>query len=107
MARLAALAAQQPRVDVRPEFRLWPEHLPAFGLWCAIQTQWRVGMAGPTGLDWQGVRAHPATRALPRQQRESVLADVACMESAWLAERGRIARMQQPTGHADPIGLER
>lgn len=103
-ARVAALSATQPRVDVRPEFRLWPEHLPAFALWCAVQTQWRTSMAGPTGLDWQGVRAHPAARALPRAQREPVLADLACMEVAWLAHRAHLARLREQHP-AEPTGL--
>lgn len=94
----AASSAAAP--DLRLEFRLWPEHLAAFSLWCAVQTQWRTGMAGPTGLDWCGVRAHPASRALPRQQRERILADLACMEVAWLAERARIAQANR--SNADP-----
>lgn len=31
---------------------LWPEHLAPFELFCAMLTQWRMGMAGPVGLDY-------------------------------------------------------
>ena len=31
---------------------LWPEHQTALQIFGALQTQWRVGMAGATGLDY-------------------------------------------------------
>lgn len=31
---------------------IWPEHRPAFEAFVAMGTQWRIGMAGPTGLDY-------------------------------------------------------
>ena len=37
-------------------FYLWPEHLSALSLWRDVQTQWRVGWNGRTGLDYAGVR---------------------------------------------------
>lgn len=53
-------------------FYLWPENLPAFELWAELQTQWRVGVQGPTGLDYAGVAAHlrHARRLRPRALRE-------------------------------------
>lgn len=98
---VAAVPAAAP--DLRLEFRIWPEHLPVFGLWCAVQTQWRAGMAGPTGLDWCGVRAHPASRALPRPERERIFSDLACMEVAWLAERSRIAQAERAASGTSPL----
>lgn len=82
------MASQQRPAE--PEvFHLWPEHVAAFRLWQAVQTQFRWAAERPTGLDWQGVRAHPACWALPAEDRERVLADVAEIEPAWLAERNR------------------
>jgi hypothetical protein len=49
-----------------------------------VQTQWRHGFNGPTGLDYAGVRASPAWRKL--RKREQAFADVCVMERAWLAE---------------------
>lgn len=72
--------------NVLQEFWLWPEHEPALLLWAAVQTQWRTGMAGATGLDYAGVRASPAFVALQRRQRERVFADVCTMERAALTE---------------------
>lgn len=40
------------------ETHLWPCNLGAWGLWQELQTQWRVGMAGATGLDYTAVVAH-------------------------------------------------
>lgn len=74
------------RVRADPAFWLWPEHVAVLNLWFAAQTQWRHGMAGPTGLDYAGVRAAPAFRRIPRADRERVLDDVCVMERAWLPE---------------------
>lgn len=39
------------------EPQLWPQNLPIVQLWLDLQTQWRVGFAGPTGLDYTAARA--------------------------------------------------
>lgn len=39
------------------EVFLWPENVDTWAHWCALQTQWRTGMAGATGLDYTAVRA--------------------------------------------------
>lgn len=31
---------------------VWPENWAAFSLFASLQTQWRTGMGGPTGLDY-------------------------------------------------------
>lgn len=85
---MAAAAAH--RKPAEPDvFVLWPEHVEAFRVFQAVQTQFRWSDNRPTGLDWQSVRAHPACRAVRREDRERVLADVAEIEPAWLAERNR------------------
>lgn len=65
--------------------------MPALHLWGAMQSQWRHGFRGPTGLDWPGVRAHPAVLAIPPADREPLLQSLAVMEDAWLRERARLA----------------
>lgn len=50
------------------EVYLWPCNVDAWRCWLDVQTQWRVGMGGRTGLDYAGVRAYldeaqPADRA--------------------------------------------
>lgn len=36
---------------------LWPDNVAAWDAWLAVQTQWRQGMAGATGLCYAGVQA--------------------------------------------------
>lgn len=31
---------------------MWPENLRAYELFQGLRTQWRIGMSGPTGLDY-------------------------------------------------------
>lgn len=97
-ARLGAVQSAEPAA---PVFWVWAENLDAYHLWLAVQTQWRVGMSGPSGLDYASIRAKPVFRAItPRDRREALLGDVEAMEGAWLAERAR--QHQQP---AAPRGL--
>jgi hypothetical protein len=35
-----------------PPVEVWPENWPICELFSCLGTQWRVGMAGPTGLDY-------------------------------------------------------
>lgn len=37
---------------VEADFEVWGENWPAFELFTAMNTQWRVGMSGATGLDY-------------------------------------------------------
>lgn len=37
---------------------LWPCNATAWLCWQAVQTQWRIGMGGATGLDYTAVLAH-------------------------------------------------
>lgn len=39
------------------EHYLWPCNVALWGVWQHLQTQWRMGMGGATGLDYAGVRA--------------------------------------------------
>lgn len=82
---------QQAEGALEEVFHLWPEHEAALQLFQAVETQFQRTNEGlPTGLDYCRVRAHPAFRALPRAEREAVLADVATMEPAWIRERVRL-----------------
>lgn len=47
-----------PEAQQVEEIYLWPCNLPAWNCWHAIQTQWRIGMAGATGLDYPSVLAY-------------------------------------------------
>ena len=67
------------------EVTVWPELAPALELFCSLQTQWRTGVAGPTGLDY-GALTPPLLTALgltARRLRE-LWPDLQAMERAAL-----------------------
>jgi len=68
------------------EFWLWPENEPAFLFWMSLQTQWHVGMAGPTGLNYQGVEICMRRRGVRPSERDRMFDLVQVMERAALDE---------------------
>lgn len=69
--------------------RVWPEHRLAFDVFCAMQTQWRMGGGGmggsvPTGLDYPALQAVMQLLDVPKADRVQVFADVRVMEGAAL-----------------------
>ncbi len=40
------------REDDLEHVEVWPENWPAFSLFTRVQTQWRLGPGGATGLDY-------------------------------------------------------
>lgn len=63
---------------------LWPCNVDAWRHWCAVQTQWRIGMGGATGLDYAGVRAYLLDYTTARKQRVEVLDGIRAAERATL-----------------------
>ena len=86
-----APAAVAPVADAAPWY-LWPCNERVWRLWLSVQTQWRTGMAGRTGLDYAGVRV-PVDRRMPRRQRGEAFAALCSMERAallaWDEQRDR------------------
>ena len=74
---------------------LWPDNRPAWELWLAVQTQWRVGLGGATGLDYSAVAAVMHMQGTPRKERSELLALLRVMEAevleVWGKERERLA----------------
>jgi len=68
------------------EFWLWPENEEAFRFWLAVQTQWNVGMAGPTGLNYHGVEICMRRRGVRAATRNHLFELVQAMERATLDE---------------------
>lgn len=74
---------------------LWPDSLPAWAAWQAVQTQWRTGgMGGQTGLDYMGVRAWldecgPRRRSQRREWFECIQACEAATLAAWAEHQSR------------------
>lgn len=75
------------------EVYLWPCNVQAWQCWCDLQTQWRVGVAGATGLDYAGVRAYLDEEGLAGDSRRDVVAGIRAAERAalevWAQQRER------------------
>ena len=73
---------------------MWPCNLHAWGLWQELQTQWRVGMAGATGLDYTAVIAHLRASGLRGEPLREAYAAIREAESAtlevWAEEREQL-----------------
>lgn len=71
---------------------LWPDCVRAWGCWMGVQTQWRVGMAGATGLDYAGVRAFLDEQDLGDERLEVFSCIQACERATldvWAEQRER------------------
>ena len=64
---------------------IWPENWAIFTVFRRVSTQWRVGMAGPTGLDYNVVyRLLDDLAGGDRDEWYQLLDDMMIMESAAL-----------------------
>ncbi len=63
---------------------LWPCNVLAWRCWQGVQTQWRTGMEGRTGLDYTGVRAYLDLRGIRGADRRTVFAGIQACEAASL-----------------------
>ena len=101
VAQLGLLDRQEPE---RVAY-LWPDNLLAWRCWQGVQTQWRVGMGGATGLDYAGVRAFLDEQDLQRDERREVFAGIQACERAtlevWAEQRER--EQQERAGSGPPV----
>lgn len=79
---------------VQDEAYLWPCNVPAWGVWCAVQSQWRAGMAGREGLDYAGVRAYLDESGLCGDERRSIFTAIQAAEHASLEAWAEQRRLQ-------------
>lgn len=70
---------------------IWPENWAALEVFSALQTQWRVGMAGPTGLDYAVLPVVMDLQGIAPAERAECFAGVQEMESEALKIFGRNA----------------
>jgi hypothetical protein len=69
-----------------PPVEVWEENAAAFQVFTAMVTQWRVGMNGPTGLDYAALEPVMRLTGVPRKEWPGVFADLRLMEDAALEE---------------------
>ena len=64
---------------------IWPDNRPALVVFLAMRTQWRTGMAGPTGLDYAALPELWRRCGIKAAERDGVFADLQTLELAALA----------------------
>ena len=78
-----------PEDDRDDNFEVLPENWEAVQMFMRCQTQWRVGMAGPIGLDYGAVNW--LLRLYEVEDQRSVLEDLQTMEAAVLVTMSKRA----------------
>lgn len=67
--------------DVDDSIELWATNAQSFSVFEAMGTQWRMGMAGATGLDYQALPVVLEMAGLKkRKDRLAIFADLRVME---------------------------
>jgi len=81
---LAAMGASPESIKkaaiVADELGIWPENWPVLRVFLAMQTQWRMGMAGPTGLDYSALPVVEGRLGLGKKTQRRVFPALQIME---------------------------
>lgn len=70
--------------DYEETAEIWPENWPAFSLFLQLGTQWRVGVAGRTGLDYLPLFALMDRQGLTGDAWQETFDDIRALEEAAL-----------------------
>jgi hypothetical protein len=74
-----------PEVERRPEtFGLLADNVEVIGWFMKLQTQWRMGMNGPVGLDYQVFFLWAKDEGVKRSDRVWLLEDLRLVEREFL-----------------------
>ena len=65
---------------------VWHEHAQVYNVFCSMATQWRTGMSGATGLDYNVLPEMWRRLKVPLNERNDVFADLQTMEFAALKQ---------------------
>jgi hypothetical protein len=74
-----------PEDYITDDFEVWPENIQAINLFISLQTQWIVGAAGPTGLNYIPLFARMDRMKLSEQEYEWMFDDIRVIEAEALA----------------------
>ena len=66
------------------EVDIWPDNILAVRVFLAMSTQWRMGLAGATGLDYGALPAVMRLSQVPPGERQNVFNDIRVLEDAAL-----------------------
>lgn len=67
------------------EVEVWPDAWPAFRLFDAMGTQWRLGQGGASGLDYTAIPVTTAMLGIKRRDLIEIFPDLRVMEVEALA----------------------
>ena len=67
-----------------PAEEVWPDNVATVNVFVAMSTQWRVGMGGPTGLDYAALPPVLRLLGVPTADRADVFDGLRTMEDAAL-----------------------
>ncbi len=67
------------------EVEVWPDAWPAFRLFEALSTQWRLGQGGPSGLDYAAIPVTASMLGIKRRDLTDIFPDLRIMEVEALA----------------------
>ncbi len=91
----------KPRVVIDPDFTVWYDAEPALTLFMQLQTQWYVGMAGATGLNYASVIPVIALYEKTGTGQRELLSEIQSLESGclrgWADNRDMDAK-EKPAG---------
>jgi hypothetical protein len=65
---------------------VWPDNAETIGVFISMGTQWRMGMSGTTGLDYNALPAVMRLCGVPSGNRSEVFEGVRMMEDAALSK---------------------
>ncbi|WP_442965128.1 DUF1799 domain-containing protein [Pseudomonas sp. ESBL1] len=72
--------------DIEEEVvEVWPDAWPAFLLFEAMSTQWRLGPGGPSGLDYSAIPSTAKMIGLKHRELSEAFNDLRVMENEALA----------------------
>jgi hypothetical protein len=70
------------KADIPEEqYEVWPGNWPSFLLFEAMFTQWRVGMGGAVGLDYNALKPVASMIGLKRAELSEAFPDLRMMEA--------------------------
>lgn len=81
--------------DLDMQIELWPENLLPMRVFLAMQTQWRIGMGGATGLDYSALPAVEKRLGVRKKERGACFRGVQVIEREVLRVWGEAAKDRQ------------
>jgi hypothetical protein len=66
------------------DFEVWPDNWLSYQVFSCIGTQWRTGMNGATGLDYNVLPEIWRRLKVPFKERDNIFQDIRIMESTAL-----------------------